>query len=63
MTLLENTDVTESEEQLQEFFDPSIQGQLKDQLMAFTRSEPPSRLDRVLLKGYYTNDRVELENP
>jgi hypothetical protein len=22
-----------------------------------------SRLDRMLLKGFYTNDRVELENP
>jgi len=28
-----------------------------------TQNESISRLDRILLKGFYTNDKDELENP
>jgi hypothetical protein len=44
--------------------DEKIQKKLRDTLLKMTKPDfKIERLDRVLLKGFYTHDRVELENP
>jgi hypothetical protein len=43
-------------------FKKDAQDRLKNTLMKMTNSKL-KRLDKVLLKGFYTHDRVELENP
>ena len=39
-----------------------VKDQVAEHLNRLTQ-RPLSRLDRMLLKGFYTNDRTELENP
>ena len=39
-----------------------VKDQVARQLNVLTK-RPLKRLDRMLLKGFYTNDRLELENP
>jgi len=65
--MLEHADFTESSDELSDFYvsDEENDGKIKDvvagHLNELTR-RPLSRLDRILLKGFYTNDRCELEN-
>jgi len=63
-----NEDESESSDELEDFYRSTDENQdrieksIKSSLNELTLRDL-SRLDRVLLKGFYTNDRVELENP
>lgn len=54
--------MTDSSDQLENLYDPSVKRQIERQLNKFTE-QPLDRLDRVLIKGVFTNNRDELENP
>ena len=63
--LIEDTDVTEGSDQISDLFDKNekVQDNLRSTLMQMTKTKTKLlRLDRVLLKGFYTNNRQELEN-
>jgi len=65
--MLEHEDLTESSDNLTDYYmsdkedDEQIKGIVADHLSDLTK-RPLSRLDRILLKGFYTNDKGELEN-
>lgn len=65
--MLEHEDFTESSDDLSAYYvsdeekDDQIKGIVAEHLNELTK-RPLSRLDRILLKGFYTNDRSELEN-
>ena len=59
---IEQEDVTESSEQLVDYYNPHVKSQIERQLNLLT-NQPLEPLDRQLLKGVYTNNVYELENP
>lgn len=62
--MVEGEDVTDSSDELDDFYQGDkkmIYEQLTTELNEFTK-KPLTKLDRTLLKGFYTNDRNELEN-
>lgn len=66
--MLESQDITESSDDLKDFYnkDPEVDKQTKDiiakRLHKLTE-RPLTRLDRILLKGFYSTNCTELENP
>lgn len=66
---LDHQDVSDSSDAVNDYYDsdnPQVGMIAKDEIAAQLREltkRPLTRLDRILLKGFYTNDRIELENP
>lgn len=60
--MIEQTDVTDSSEQLVDYYNPGVKYQIERQLNLLT-DQPLEPLDRQLLKGIYTNNCMELDNP
>jgi len=67
--MLEHEDATDSSDAANQYYDSDdpdgglkVKDQIAQHLNKLTK-RPLTRLDRILLKGFYTNDRVELENP
>lgn len=67
--MLEHEDATESSDAVNEYYDSDdpnsglkVKEQVAEHLSQLTK-RPLTRLDHILLKGFYTNDRNELENP
>lgn len=54
--------MTESSEQLCDYYNPLVKSQIERQLNLLA-NQPLEPLDRQLLKGVYTNNVYELENP
>lgn len=67
--MLECTDATESSDEMNDFYDSGnpdgglqVKEQVAKHLYQLTKW-PLTRMDRILLKGFYTNNRIELDNP
>lgn len=67
--MLEHLDASDSSDAVNDYYDSDNPGAgmiVRDQVAQHLREltkRPLTRLDRILLKGFYTNDRIELENP
>lgn len=65
--LIEHTDITDSSDQLSDFYENKEQGKLKpviqSSLSQLAKKDHLDRIDRILLKGVYSNNKKELENP
>lgn len=62
--MIEDIDVSESSDNLNDFYDSdeNVAPGVDKSLYKMT-DEPLTQLDKLLLKGFYTSNRVELDNP